>query len=212
MDAWRTLKLVLRAHPPDQHAQFHLDSRAPSPRVWFPTPMATKAGSVPTHQRFGLDNCDDLQNRRKPSIHLNEEPAIIVREPDATMQPTPQDNQLMSKHRVLSFKPQLRLPGRPERNRTARSFRQLRRFHHVINSDKVFGTHNRISLSEQIRASMGELHRDVRFMPDQPSVADRPRANEAFFFYLCVPTAWILADVDRRGPRIRAKLFRNGLL
>jgi hypothetical protein len=30
---------------------------------------------------------------------------------------------------------------RPERNRTARSFRQLRRFHHVINSDKVFGTH-----------------------------------------------------------------------
>src|SRR6202023_2519375 len=30
---------------------------------------------------------------------------------------------------------------RPERNRTARSFRQLRRFHHVINSHKVFGTH-----------------------------------------------------------------------
>ncbi|MCR6732713.1 MAG: hypothetical protein NVV83_00775 [Afipia sp.] len=40
------------------------------------------------------------------------EPAIIVREPDATMQPTPQDNQLMSKHRVLSFKPQLRLEWR----------------------------------------------------------------------------------------------------
>src|SRR6202022_4444640 len=32
-------------------------------------------------------------------------------------------------------------PGRPERNRAAGSFRQLRRFHHVINSDKVFGTH-----------------------------------------------------------------------
>src|SRR5467141_4808357 len=32
-------------------------------------------------------------------------------------------------------------PGWPERNRAARSFRQLRRFHHVINSDKVFGTH-----------------------------------------------------------------------
>src|SRR6266404_1406413 len=36
-------------------------------------------------------------------------------------------------------------PGRPERNRTARSFRQLRRFHHVINSDKVFGTHKRFT-------------------------------------------------------------------
>src|SRR5258708_10073546 len=31
-------------------------------------------------------------------------------------------------------------PRRPERNRAARSFRQLRRFHHVINSYKVFGT------------------------------------------------------------------------
>src|SRR6266481_3734625 len=37
---------------------------------------------------------------------------MIVREPDATMQPTLQDNQLMSKHRVLSFKPQLRLEWR----------------------------------------------------------------------------------------------------
>jgi len=33
----------------------------------------------------------------------------MVRQPDATMQPTPQDNQLISKHRVLGFKPQLRL-------------------------------------------------------------------------------------------------------
>src|ERR1700731_502084 len=32
--------------------------------------------------------------------------------------------------------------GRPERNRTARSFRKPRRFHHLINSDPVFGTHN----------------------------------------------------------------------
>jgi hypothetical protein len=32
--------------------------------------------------------------------------------PDATMQPAPQDNQLMSKHRVLSFKPHLRLEWR----------------------------------------------------------------------------------------------------
>src|SRR6266403_4190283 len=36
----------------------------------------------------------------------------MVRQPDATMKPAPQDNQLMSKHRVLSFKPQLRLERR----------------------------------------------------------------------------------------------------
>jgi hypothetical protein len=42
-------------------------------------------------------------------IQLDKEQAIMVREPDATMQSAPQDNQLMSKHRVLGFKPQLRL-------------------------------------------------------------------------------------------------------
>src|SRR5258708_29108094 len=39
-------------------------------------------------------------------------------------------------------------PRRPKRNRAVRSFRQLRRFHHVINSYKVFGTH---------RAERGEI-------------------------------------------------------
>jgi hypothetical protein len=67
---------------------------------------------VPTHERLGPDDCENLQDRRKPAIQLDQEPAIIVREPDATMQPAPQDNQLMSKHRVLSFKPQLRLEWR----------------------------------------------------------------------------------------------------
>lgn len=35
----------------------------------------------------------------------------MVGEPNATMEPTLQDNQLLSKHRVLGFKPQLRLEG-----------------------------------------------------------------------------------------------------
>jgi hypothetical protein len=39
------------------------------------------------------------------AIRRAKEPAIMVREPDATMQATPQNNQLMSKHRVLGFKP-----------------------------------------------------------------------------------------------------------
>src|ERR1700733_1574946 len=64
------------------------------------------------HKCLGPDDCENLQDRRKPAIYLDKEPAIIVREPDATMQPTPQDNQLMSKHRILSFKPQLRLEWR----------------------------------------------------------------------------------------------------
>jgi hypothetical protein len=67
---------------------------------------------VPTHKGLGPDNCENLQDCWKPAIELDKEPAIMVREPDATMQPAPQDNQLMSKHRVLSLEPHLRLERR----------------------------------------------------------------------------------------------------
>src|SRR6202043_3437874 len=83
MDAWRTPKLVLRAHLPDHRAQFCLDTRAPSPRVRFPTPIGTKAGSMPPHQRFRPDNRNHRQDRRKPSIHLDEEPAVVVGSPSS---------------------------------------------------------------------------------------------------------------------------------
>src|SRR5260370_7776327 len=94
-----------------QRAQLRLDLWPPSPSTRFPTPVAAKAGPVPTHERLGPDDREDLQDRRNPAVQLDKEPAIIVRKPDATMEPAPQDIQLMSKHRVLSFKPQLR----PER-------------------------------------------------------------------------------------------------
>jgi hypothetical protein len=112
MNAWRTPKLVLRAHPPDQRAELRVDLRSSSQWARLPTPVATKADPVPTHERLGPDDREDLQDRWKPSIHLDEEPSILVRQPDATLQPTPQDNQLMSKHRILRLKPALRLERR----------------------------------------------------------------------------------------------------
>ena len=105
-------KRIFNAHPPNQHAELRFDLRSPSQWARLPTPVAAKAGPVPTHQRLGTDDREDLQDQRTPSIQLDKEPAVVVREPDATRQPTPQDNQLMSKHRVLSFKPQLRLEWR----------------------------------------------------------------------------------------------------
>src|SRR6476469_7997645 len=42
----------------------------------------------------------------------------MVREPDATMQPTPQDSQLMSQHRILSLKSQLRIEWRDQDGQT----------------------------------------------------------------------------------------------
>src|SRR5450631_1889555 len=112
VDAWRAPKRIFDAHPPDQCAQLRFDLRPPSQWERLPTPVAAKAGPVPTHECLRPDDCENLQDRRKPAIELDKEPAIMVREPDATRQPTLQDNQLMSKHRVLSFKPQLRLGWR----------------------------------------------------------------------------------------------------
>jgi hypothetical protein len=105
VDTWRTPKRILHAHPLDQYAQLRVDLRSPSPWARLPTPVAAKAGSVPTHEPLGPDDCENLQDFWKPTIQLDKEQAIVVREPDATMQPAPQDIQLMSKRRVLSLKP-----------------------------------------------------------------------------------------------------------
>jgi len=62
VNAWRAPKWVLDAHAPDQYAQLRLDWRPPSPSTRFPTPVAPKAGPVPTHERIGPDDCENLQD------------------------------------------------------------------------------------------------------------------------------------------------------
>jgi hypothetical protein len=62
---------------------------------------------VPLQERLEPDDGENLQDCREPAIQLDEEPTIIVRKPDL-----PQNDQLMSKHRILGFKPQLRLERR----------------------------------------------------------------------------------------------------
>src|SRR5215468_3565663 len=49
-----------------------------------------------------------LKDRWKPAVKRDQDPAIRVRKPDATLEPAPQNSQLMPKHRVLSLKPHLR--------------------------------------------------------------------------------------------------------
>src|SRR5664280_3045026 len=62
VNAWRTPKRILHAHPPDQRAQLRVDPRSPSQWERLPTPIAAKAGPVPTHERLGLDDCKNLQD------------------------------------------------------------------------------------------------------------------------------------------------------
>src|SRR5260370_25899241 len=60
VDAWRAPKRIFDAHPPDQYAQLRVDLRSQWARL--PTPVAAKAGPVPTHERLGPDDCENLQD------------------------------------------------------------------------------------------------------------------------------------------------------
>ena len=61
---------------------------------------------------FRADDRKDLKDRRKPSIQLDQKPAIIVRQPNAVRHLSSQNNQLMSERRILCLKPTLRLEWR----------------------------------------------------------------------------------------------------
>src|SRR3981189_1999902 len=73
---------------------------------------SSEAGPMPPNQRFRLDNRNDRQDRWKPSIHLDEEPAVVVGRLSSTPHPAPQDDQPMSEHRILRLKPAFRLEWR----------------------------------------------------------------------------------------------------
>src|SRR5258708_15380591 len=67
---------------------------------------------MPTNQRLGTDDREDLQDRWKPAIQLDQEPAITVCEFDAPAQLAPQNDQLMSERGIFGLKPDLRLEWR----------------------------------------------------------------------------------------------------
>src|SRR6266851_4037334 len=90
----------------------------------------------------------------------------MVREPDATMQPTLQDNQLMSKHRVLSLKPQLRPEWRGQDGQSETE--QL---------DHSASLCDSITSSTQIRFSVHTGGQPVRTIPSPPSSPPEPRIS-----------------------------------
>jgi hypothetical protein len=53
-------KRVFYAHPPDQPAKIRLDLWPPSSWARLPTPIAAKPEPMPTHQRLGPDDCENL--------------------------------------------------------------------------------------------------------------------------------------------------------
>ncbi|HEX7561908.1 MAG TPA: hypothetical protein VF396_01420, partial [Bradyrhizobium sp.] len=97
----------------------------------------------------------------------DKEPAIMVREPDATRQPTPHDIQLMSKHRVLSFKPQLRLEwrGQDDQNETEQTDHSASLGDSITASTRIrFSVHT----GARVRSPVVNLLRARRSLPAMP--------------------------------------------
>src|SRR6266481_5922711 len=110
----------------------------------------------------------------------------MVREPDATMQPTLQDNQLMSKHRVLGFKPQLRLEwrGQDGQNETKQPDHSASLGDFITSSTRI-----RFSVRRQDRVCLApvEIARTSGFVVPV-DVAGRKRNEQrrnAFLFRIC---------------------------
>lgn len=85
-------------------------------------------------------------------MQLDQEPAIMVREPDAAIQPALQDNQRMSKHRVLGFKPYLRLEWRGQDGQS-----ETEQPDHSASLGDSITSSTRIRFSVQPRARTDEL-------------------------------------------------------
>src|SRR5258707_12812928 len=104
-------------------------------------------------------------------------------------------------------------PGRPERNRAAQSFRQLRRFHHVINSDEVFGTHRARSAATNRSPARedrnGKLRNGDR-APERPSLKNTRAANSALVARR-LPNAGSKQQRGLFGPRNVSKRKREQL-
>src|SRR5262245_17254018 len=92
MNTRRTRKQVLNAHPPDQHPQICSDLRP--------------------HEGLWPDDRHGLEDRRKPTIQLDEKQAIAVRELDATAHLALQEDQLMPEHGIFCLKSIFRLERR----------------------------------------------------------------------------------------------------
>jgi hypothetical protein len=106
---------------------FRSDLRSASKGAGFPPPVPAEAAAMPAHEGLGPDDSDGLEDRWKPSIQLDQEQAIAVREVDTTTHLPLHHDQLMSERRVLCLKSALRLERRGEQDQEEAEQRDHRR-------------------------------------------------------------------------------------
>src|SRR5215470_3586579 len=139
VNARRTPKRILSAHPPDQCLQIGIDPWSTSEAARFPPPIATKPSAMPAHDGRRPDDRDGLEDRRKPAIQLDEEQAVAVRELYAAAYLALQHGQLMPQRGILRCKSALGLERRGNQVQKEEYQRDHRRQREAILSPDQYG-------------------------------------------------------------------------
>src|SRR6476659_1348220 len=115
----------------------------------------------------------------------------MVRQPDATMQPAPQDNHLMSKRRVLGLKPQLRLEwrGQDGQNEKEQPDHSASLGDSITSSTQIrFSVHTGVEKLEEVdELSAAVAVSDERMDLAGKQVDSGQQANRAMAFVLVIP-------------------------
>ncbi len=69
---------------------------------------------MPTHQRLGSDDGENLHDRWKPAVELDEKPSVGVRQPGPTLHLAEQTDYLFPQRGVLGLKAALGLEQRSQ--------------------------------------------------------------------------------------------------
>ena len=94
-------------------------------------------------------------------------------------------------------------PARPERSRSARSSRQLSRFYHSINLDRVFGTHSPTWKLGAVSISILRRQFDKTYVA--VAFKNNGRAVTLNFILVNGPDGWVIADVE--SPQVSLRMF-----
>src|SRR3954452_2921692 len=113
---------------------------------------------MPAHERLGSDDMKDLEDGRKQSIELDEDPPIEVGQTNPAPALTAQHEQLVPQDRILRLKPRVRSTRRePESTRGARSSDQLTPFGLLLNGMRFRYRQGRADLLGEETGQRGHL-------------------------------------------------------
>ena len=145
---------------------------------------------MPSHQGLGPDDRDGLEDRWKPSIQLDQEQAISVREFDDREPAASEQSVDIGAQRSLPQVELFDLNGEAKRDKQRQNraiiAAEVRRFGRVINTDGVLGTHsllpmkprvvpeNPIRGDSRLRENQGNIICDARHPPSACDVRRRP--------------------------------------